>query len=153
MAEKIVNYEDNIFFLLLQVKTIKDGLKLEIDSRFFGSKLVTDLFNIAGLIDEIYKTLRTNVRLLKRYGYLKDMKRLKKQFIELLEDIIENKVQQAHIFAFSLEKLKEIRKAYSKDLLEIKNLLPKSSGEHGEEEHMVSEEEFKFLLLPDEENT
>jgi hypothetical protein len=153
MAEKIVNYEDNIFFLSIQVKALRDGVRLDIDAKYFGQKLIQDILHIALVIDDIFKPLKTNVYLLKRHNYLKDMKRLKKQFIELLEDIIENKVPQAHIFATSIEKLKEIRKVYCKDMIEIKSLLPKSSSEHGEEEHMVSEEEFKFLLLPDEENT
>jgi uncharacterized C2H2 Zn-finger protein len=153
MAEKIVNYEDNIFFLLVQVKAIRDGVRLDIDARYFGQKLVQDLLHIASVTDDIFKPLKTNIHLLKRHNYLKDLKRLKKQYIELVDDIIENKVQQAHIFAASIEKLREIKKAYSKDLLDIKNLLPKSAGEHGEEEHMVSEEEIKFLLVQDEENT
>jgi hypothetical protein len=152
MAEKIVNYEDNIFYLILKLKVIRDGLKLEIDSRFFGQSIVQDVFHMIGVLDEIFKPLRTNPHLLKRHIYLKEIRRLKKQFIDFIDDIVENKVPQAAIFSYSIEKLKEVRKNYAKDLLDIKVMLPKASGENPEEEHMVSEEEFRFLLLPDEEN-
>lgn len=152
MAEKIINYEDNIFFLILRLKAIRDGLKLEIDAKFFGQALVQDVMHMIGVLDEIYKPLRTNPHLLKRHVYLKEMRRLKKQFIDFFDDIVENRVPQAHLFSYSIEKIKEVRKTYAKDLLDIKSLLPKTSGEQPDEEHMVSEEEFRFLLLPDEEN-
>jgi hypothetical protein len=154
MAEKITNYEDNIFFLLLLVKSLRDGLRLEIDSKYFGQKMVSDLFFIASVIDDIFKPLKSNIHLFKRQNYLKELKRLKKQFVDLIDDIADNKVPQASLFLSSADRLKELRKIYAKDILEIKSMLPKSSGEQGgEEEHIVSEEEFRVLLLPDEENT
>jgi hypothetical protein len=151
MAEKLINYEDNIFYLLVLLKSIRDGARLDVDSKYFGQKLVQDFLYIASITDDIFKPLKTNVHLLKRSNYLKDLKRLKKQYVDLIDDIIENKVPQAHIFATSIDKLREIKKVYSKDLLDIKSLLPKSASEHGEEELMVSEEEFKYLLVQDEE--
>ncbi len=153
MAEKIINYEDNIFYLLVLLKSIRDGARLDVDSKYFGQKLVQDLFYVATVTDDIFKPLKTNVHLLKRNNYLKDLKRLKKQYVELVDDIIENKVPQAHVFATAMDKLRDIKKTYAKDLIDIKSLLPKTAGEHGEEEHMVSEEEFKFLLVQDEETT
>lgn len=153
MAEKVIHYEDNIFFLHLQVKTLKDGLKLDLAAGFFIQKIVQDIFFYATTIDHIYKKLKSNPHLLKRTEYLKNMQRLKKCFAELIDDILSKRAPLSQSFGSYVDRLVDISRKQEDDIIEIRLILSQKKGEKIDQESIVSAEEFKYLMAQEEENS
>jgi hypothetical protein len=153
MAEKVVNYDDNIFFLQLLIKSLKDGLKLDLSAGYFVQKIAQDIFFYATTIDHMYKKLKTNNHLLNRIDYLKNMQRLKMLFNEMLDDILSKRAPLALSFGSYTERLSEILRQNEDDVIDIRSILSCERGERFEQESLVSPEEFKHLLAPEEENS
>ena len=152
MAKKVINYEEDIFFLTLMLKSLKDGLKLDIDANFFTLKVKDDIQFIHKLIYIIYKSLSENTYMLKRLEYLKSLQRLMQQFTELLSGIVSRKLLFAPALESSIADFKAIIPRYENDIRTIKHELVDLSGDSTGDVNIVSEEEFKFLLLNEEEN-
>ncbi|MBN2532952.1 MAG: hypothetical protein JXB88_08675 [Spirochaetales bacterium] len=153
MAEKVIHYEDNIFFLHLQVKTLKDGIKLDLNAGFFIQKIIQDIFFYANTIDHIYRKLKSNPHLLKRSDYLKNMERLKKNFNGVIDDILSKRSPLSQSFESYADRLLTIARKQEDDVFEIKAILKKNKGEKYDQESIVSAEEFKYLMAQEEENS
>ncbi|MBN1697198.1 MAG: hypothetical protein JW881_06775 [Spirochaetales bacterium] len=153
MAERVVNFEDNIFFLQHLIKNLKKGLKLDIDSRYFIQKIAQDIIFYATTIDQIYKKLRTNNNMLHRADYLKSIQRLKKEFNGLIDDILAKRFSIAPAFGTYLDRFREIYRAYERDISEIRRLFLKAGEDGFEQEKIVSEEEFRILMSQEEEKS
>ncbi|MBN2443976.1 MAG: hypothetical protein JXJ04_21620 [Spirochaetales bacterium] len=153
MAEKVIHYEDNIFFLYILIKTMKDGLKLDLAAGFFNQKIAQDIFFYASTIDHIYKKLKTNPHLLKRIEYMKNMQRLKKCFAELIDDILSKRAPLSLSFGSYTERLRTVARRQEDDINEIRTLLTSNKNEKTDSESLVSAEEFKYLLAREEENS
>ncbi len=146
---KKINYEDDIFTLSLLVRTLRDVLKLEIDPEFFKDRVVADIAFLDSAINRVYQSLAAGPFFLKRSDYLKAMQRLKRTFADLMDDISARRVPFAECLAGMEERCRGLSEAHSRDVLEIRSALSQSGGM--EKEHMVSEDEFKILLSPQEE--
>ena len=153
MAEKVIQYEENIFFLHLQVKTLKNGLKLDINAGFFIQKIAQDIFFYAATIDQIYRKLKSNPHLLKRAEYLKNMERLKKSFNELIDDILSKRSPLSQSFGSFNDRLFTISRKQEDDITEISGMLAENKGKKIEQESIVSPEEFKYLMAQEEETS
>ena len=123
MAEKVVHYTDNIFFLHLLVKTMKDGLKLDLAGGFFIQKIIQDIFFYATTIDHIYKKLKNNPHLLKRTIYLKNMQRLKKSFSEMIDDILSKRAPISQSFGSYADRLLDISRKQEDDYCRLSHVL------------------------------
>jgi hypothetical protein len=148
MTRKI-NYEDDIFTLSLLVRTLRDILKLEIDPEFFKERVVADIAFLDSAINRVYQSLAASPFFVKRTDYLKAMQRLKRTFADLLDDISGRRTPFAEYLAGMEERCRGMSEAHARDALEIRSSLSQPGGL--EEEHMVSEDEFKILLSPQEE--
>jgi hypothetical protein len=145
---KKINFEDDIFTLSLLVRNLSDILKLEIDAEFFRDRIDGDVSFIDTAARRIHESLAESPLFLKRQEYLKGMQRMKRSFIGLLDAILEKRLPSAEFLLGQADRYRAIRAAHEKDLEEITAALSKSSGL--EEQHMVSENEFKILLSPTE---
>ncbi len=148
MTRKI-NYEDDIFTLSLLVRTLRDVLKLEIDPEFFKERVVTDITFLDSSINKVYQSLVESPFFLKRSDHLKSMQKLKRSFAGLLDDIAGRRTPFAEFLAGIEERCRGLSEAHTRDAQEIRSSLSQSGVM--EEEHMVSEDEFKILLSPHEE--
>ncbi len=145
---KKINYEDDIFTLSLLVRNLSDILKLEIDAEFFRERIDGDIAFIDATARRIHESLAESPVFLKRQEYLKGMQRMQRSFIGLLEAILEKRFPFAEFLQGQADRYRAIREAHEKDLGDINSALSRSSGL--EEQHMVSENEFKILLSPTE---
>ena len=151
MAEKVVNYEDNIFFLNLQVKALGEGLNLDINAGFFVQKITQDIFFYAATIDQLYRKLKGNPHLLGRAEHLKTIQRLKIMFCELLDDILARRVAISQSMGSYMDRLTDVYHACKKDISDIRRMLSKDTADAAESAAIVSEEEFRHLMATDEE--
>jgi len=150
MAEKIINYEDNIFFIHLHIRFLKDSLKLDLNTSFFTQKIVQDIFFYASVLDDMLKKLIQNTHLLKREEHLKNIQRVKITFNELIDDILAKRFPITQSFDSYVMKLRELYLDFKKDIVELTNIFSDSGKEEYEKETIVSEEEYKSLLAEDD---
>ncbi len=152
MTRKI-NYEDDIFSLALQVRCLQDILRLEIDPEFFRERVLGDIAWADGMIGRVYQRLVTSPLFVKRQEHLREIQKLKRAFIDALEGLLAKRVPFAAHVADASERLRAIRDVHEKDIVDIREMLAGRGQGAPEEEHMVSAEEFKFLMTaPDEES-
>lgn len=78
MAQKI-HYQDDLFFLTLTIKTLRDGLNLDIDAHLFLEKTVQDLVFIGTALDSLFSSLRDNERLIDRQEYLRELENVQRE--------------------------------------------------------------------------
>jgi len=150
---KRVNYEDDIFFLLLLLRRLKEGLKLKIDMEHFGSKIVDDVLFIDEKIETLLNLLKNQTLLLREEEYLIDLKKLTRLFIEFLNDLIDKKFPGSYYFSDLLMSFEKIRDKHEKFLEDIKVILKDIETKERDAEQIVSSEEFKFLLSNGTEDT
>jgi hypothetical protein len=143
---KKINYEDDIFALSLLLRGVSDIVKLDIDAEFFAERVDTDIRFIDAAMRRVSASLSSGPFFLKRQDYLKDLQRLKRSFVELLDSLAEKRVPFAEILSASAGRYRDMRTVNEKDILELRSRLSESTGL--EEEHMVSENEYKILLSP-----
>jgi hypothetical protein len=146
---KKINYEDDIFTLSLMVRSLSDMLKLEIDPEFFLRRIESDIAFLDSAIGRVYQILTTGPFFVKRHEYLQSMQRLKRSFVELLSAVIDRRFPFAEHMTGSVEAFRRMSETHTADLSSINASLSQTKGQ--EEEHIVSEDEFKNLLSPMEE--
>ncbi|MFP4362577.1 MAG: hypothetical protein ACLFR1_01780 [Spirochaetia bacterium] len=146
-----VHYEDNLFFLSAQIKTIREGLTLDIDENFFIDKVVEDIFFIDATAEQLFSMLREKNHLIHRTDYLRKLMRVSKQFVKLLEDILQEELSFASYLGPFSQKFQTAKSIHQSNITEIRTILSKTIRSQKEEEDMVSSEEFNFLLQPNDE--
>ncbi|MDR3200881.1 MAG: hypothetical protein LBT68_05425 [Spirochaetales bacterium] len=148
MATKI-HYGDNIFYIESLIKTLKNGLSLEIDPEYFAERIHDDLLFSGAVLNRIYVSLKSNAHLITRNEYLRSLLRAKRDFTGLLENIIEKKLPLAASLETGFPKLKICRAEQVRDIEEIKAYIENRRREDPvSEDDVISGEEFRFLLPP-----
>ena len=140
-----INYEDDTFYLLLMLKRLHDGLKLDIDPEYFLDKVVDDIY----FVDEVISTLYSNLRrssIIRKVEYIRSIHRVKKLMVDLIESIVNNKIPLSNNIAEFLESLKNIGEIHRRDIRDIRKYLLTVEDESTEDDLMVSEKELKFLF-------
>ena len=151
MTRKI-NYEDDIFSLSLQVRCIQDILRLDVDPEFFRERVLGDIAWADDMIGRVYQSLVASSLFVKRQEHLREIQKLKRAFVDVIEGLLGRRVPFAQHITDSGDRLREIRDAHEKDIVDIREMLAGRGQSAPEEEHMVSAEELKFLMTaPDEE--
>ena len=151
MATKI-HYEDNIYYLEILLKTIRNGLLLEIDAEYFRERILDDILFLGSSMGKIYASLKANSRLIKKIDYLRSLLRAKRDFIALVEDILAKKLPLAAEFTAGFPRLKICRAEQARDAEEIKTFIENRRQEDSSSESdLISGEEFRFLLTPADE--
>lgn len=141
-----VNYEDNIFYLTLLFKGIKSSLKLNIDMDLYKDRIIEDIRFLDKTSAGIFRSLQANHLMIDRIGYLKELQNLNKSFIAVLEDILEERFPQAFDLEGDFDLLQRIQSNRETELSELSRMIADHIDSAGDQEQIVSEEEFKFLL-------
>ena len=145
-----INYEDNIFFLNSLIKTLQKGMNLEIDPEFFRDKLVEDLLFLDQSLMQLFSSLSSSRFLISRHQHLRDLQRTMSLFIDLLDSILDGKLEFAPQLKSAGVRLKSCRLEQHKCCDDIRAMISDSPPED-EHEDTVSQDEFRLLLTPDPE--
>ena len=146
-----IHYGDNIFYLESLLKTIKNGLSLEIDPEYFTERIATDILFMGSALSRIYSSLKANSYLIKKNEYLRSLLRAKRDYVDLLDYILGKKIPFAsgleHCFPkFSVSRAEQIR-----NIEEIKIMIETRHREEiSQASDIISGEEFRILLNPAE---
>ena len=146
-----VNYDDNIFYLTLVFKGIAAGLKLNIDTALYRERIVEDIRFLDKTCSNIYQSLKADHLMIDRLTHIKRMQKLNGDIIALLEDILEERLPLASALEQDFDLLQRIQSTREVELTSLKEMSAKLGEPGGDQEQIVSEQEFKFLLSSDQE--
>jgi hypothetical protein len=146
-----INYEDDIFSLALQVRCLRDMLRLEIDPEFFRERIIGDLAYLDATIGRVYGGLRAGPSFVGRQEHLKEIQKLKRTFAEALGEVLQKRAPFAQHLLDRMDAVQEMQASHLRDAAEIRGLLTGLADGPQEDERMVSAEELKILFEPPEE--
>ena len=145
-----VNYEDNIFYLTLIFKGISASLLLNIDTDLYRDRIIEDIRFLDKTSASIYQSLKANHLMIDRFTHLKGLQKLNSKVIALLEDILEERFPLASSLEQDFDLLQRIQSNRETELAGINEMITKQKESTDDQEPIVSEEEFKFLLSTEE---
>ena len=149
MAKKN-SYDDNLFFLSEKVRILTDCLDLDIEPEIFLDNTVEEVLFIEKAFADIYASLLENTLLLDRSNHLHLLMRAKGRFAHLLESLAGGKLQFSTYLKPFAEQFKRSTQSQRADVDDIRNLLTQGDEEDLVDTAVVSEEEFKYLLMEEE---
>ncbi len=79
-----IHYEEDLFYLTLLMKTLREGLRLPLDGEYFQTKFWEDLDFIGGTLDKLFLTLKENVNLIQRSEYLYNLVKAEDAYVEMI---------------------------------------------------------------------
>ena len=148
---KRVNYEDNIFFLNLILKQIAAAFKLNIDAAVFKDHLVEEIRFLDTASEDVFQALQSNSLMIDRWEHLKELQKLNRSFVSLMEEIVAGKRPLAQALEDSVPLIERLLEARRGQLHRIHELTAGGQVSQGEAEQIVSETEYRYLLSPEEE--
>ena len=145
-----INYEDDIFTVALQVRCLQDSLRLEVDPDLFRDRLLGDIAWIDSITGRLYQSLRDSSQHVKRAEHLRELSKLKRAFVAALDLLVEGAAPLSAHIAERLPSLRATRDAHARDMEEIRGILDGTGAP--EDQHIVSEEELRFLMTSEDED-
>ncbi len=142
----IINYEDDIFYLTHIVKKLADGLKLEIDPVNFKDKVVSEIDFIHKCTGQIFTSLKKSQLKINRDTILKNMLRLNRHFIRLLDDIINRATPFTHHLQEESNRFSALKTRHAEFMQEIEDILSSIAKKGNGDQETISEEEMRILL-------
>jgi hypothetical protein len=141
---KQVNFEDNIFILIVRIRMISDVLALDADPELYLEKTLNDIEFIDNTLGLLFGYLTGNTKIIERdelYTHLSD---LESQFSQVLSDFLSS---DGTISARDIPVLQEKMLLLKKNSLQRRGVL-ESSGikSEGSSEPLVSSDELTELL-------
>jgi len=146
-----IHYEEDLFYLTLMMKGLREGLRLTVDAEFFQDKFLADLRFVDSTLDRILSTLKENPNLIRRAEYLYHLVKVESAFLELISDVLTGANDVAEALAPYRNEFLRRQESHDADIHEIRTLLRLvSPGE--EREDVITPDELTLLTRPDEDS-
>ena len=143
---KRTNFGDDIFFLTMKVKNLRDGCKLELSPDLFTRNISDELRFIFAALARINSTIRASAFAINRTEYLKDLLRLHRNFAELIDSITGGEAAYSAMLGEGKAALIGISEKTRSDIDELLALLTRLGETNEEGTDIISEEEYRILL-------
>ena len=88
---KIINFEDSIFIILMRIKLVKDIIILDGDPEIFLEKLLDDLNFTDHSLGILLENIKINEKLISREEYIGQLHDAERQFMGVLDDFLSHK--------------------------------------------------------------
>ncbi len=150
MSEK-VHYEDNLFYLQTEIDTLLNGLKLSIDSEFYASRIIQQIFAIDAVLDKHYKLLRENPYLIRRNDFLFSIQKIKTKLAVLIERAEEKKGFFSEKDKERFPELKRRMASHLEDVQIIRKEISLSINSASEDNSSLSSSDYELLMQQGEE--
>jgi len=147
-----VNYADNIFYLKLVLKQVSAGLKLAVDAELARDKVLEDLSFLQRAAGQVSAALQDSRLLIDRSDHLRELSSFNRQFLALLEELAAGRLagSAALLPEGGREVVERLRQATQLELGALRQAVSTQRLAAADHEHIVSEEEFRHLLSPEE---
>jgi len=139
-----IHYEEDLFYLNLQMKGLREGLQLTIDPDYFQDKLLADLRFVDATLDRILSTLKENPNLIRRAEYLYNLVKVEGAFLDLLSSIMTGSGEMCEALEPYRNEFVQRRESHEADVQEIRTLLRLVSQEE-EREDVITADELSLL--------
>jgi len=145
-----IHYEEDLFYLTLQMKWLREGLKLTIDAEYFQDKFLADMRFVDETLDRLLATLKENPNLIRRAEYLYNLVKVQGIYLELVADLLEGTGDIREALAPYRNEFLRQQESHDADVHEIRTLLRLVSQED-EREDVITPDELSLLTRIDEE--
>ncbi len=108
MAKRI-HFEDDIFYLNLLVRTVNDGLELDLDANIFINKVMDDLTFLDTILERMLENLSGNERLLDRNEQLLNLQEVEERYTDTLVKIMSGRGTLSEALSPFFERFAELR--------------------------------------------
>jgi disulfide oxidoreductase YuzD len=146
-----IHYEEDLFYLSLQMKGLREGLRLTVDADYFQDKFLADLRFVDTTLDKVLATLKENPNLIRRAEYLYNLVKVEGAYLELLSDVLEGTGDLREALAPYRNEFLRQRESHDADVHEIRTLLRLVSQED-EREDVITADELSLLTRLDDES-
>jgi len=143
--KKQVNFEDNLYLLLLRVKLIKDTLTLSMDPELFLNKTLEDIDFVHQTLEIALKKVQENHQRIDRETLLDHLSEIEQQFSAVLSDFLNGSGNISVEGIPALQTKLSILQKTSLRRRETVEALSAAMGKHPKEP-VVSSDEFNELL-------
>lgn len=150
MSEK-VHYEDNLFYLHMEITTMQNGLKLSIDSEYFASEMVKRIFAVDQVLSRHYELLKENPYLIRRNDFLYSIQKLKTKLSALIEAAEDKKNFFSEEDSGRFPELKRKMAAHLEDVRQIRREISEKLDNGMDDSASLSSSEYEILMDQGEE--
>jgi len=144
-----IHYEEDLFFLNLQMKWLREGLRLQIDADYYQDKILADLRFVDATLDKILSTLKENANLIRRAEYLYNLVKVEGTFVELLGEVLGGTGDIHEALGPYRNELLQRRESHDADIHEIRTLL-RLVNQEDEKEDLITNDELSLLTRTDD---
>jgi uncharacterized protein YqgQ len=149
MSQRI-HVQDDLFFITLMVKTLRDGFSLEIDGEIFLEKTVDDIAFIDKALSKLYGFLDQNTHLIERKEYLRSLLQIDKQFGDLLSGVLNRDFSFSDALDDYRTKISATWDEHRRLFSTIQSMLSLSGSDEFGQTDIVSHDELSGLLGEEE---
>jgi hypothetical protein len=140
-----INYDDNIFFIIMKTKTLQEGLALHLHSSFWSSLYIREVQIFKDILVNQTQDLLDRPQLIKWHEHLFLLRRAVTGVVFLLQSIEEHKNRHSLGLNDSNLQIKKLLEIFN-DLLAKTDSSLKTRTERKEMLDAVGDEEMAFLL-------
>ena len=138
-----IAFQDNIYFLLRQIDTLCDCLKLDIDGELFGEKLSNDIVFFSKTIDRLFERIYPQSALQNFMEMLQSLHLCISRYLDLINFVSSN---QSHFkVLLSMKEISNIVAKHKEMLRKIEEVIEERDPAELENE-LVSQNELACLL-------
>ena len=138
-----IAFQDNIYFLLRQIDTLCDCLKLDIDDELFGDKLSDDIVFFYKAIDSLFERIYPQSSLQNFIDVLQTLHFCISRYLDLINFVSSN---QSHFkVLLSMKEISNVVAKHKEMLRKIEEVIEERDPAELENE-LVSQNELAFLL-------
>lgn len=145
----MIHYEEDSFLLKEMLKTLRRGCSIDIDSSIFLEYTINQMLFISKALKELYSSIIESSHL-KSPEHIRELLRVSNSYVELLNDLLNDRLKFSEYCRNYIEDFKKIDSEHRKAAAKLKDLL-ESITTAGEDEQLISEEEFMFLFQEEQE--
>lgn len=138
-----IAFQDNIYFLLRQIDTLCDCLKLDIDDELFGDKLSDDIVFFYKAIDSLFERIYPQSSLQNFIDVLQSLHFCISRYLDLISFVLH---KQSHCeISLDIKEITGIVTKHKEMLKKIEQVIEARNPAELENE-LVSQNELAFLL-------
>jgi len=145
---QMIHYQDDLFFLSVQVKALASVLSTEADPEYFKDRVLGDIAFLDGLLRSFGSMLSKNALLIDRTEYLKLLERTVRTYSGILEKLLGKEYPRAAAYEPEASRFRECLAAQRELLSALGGELSSSLAGDAETDH-VSQDELSGLLRED----
>ena len=142
---KQVNFEDNIFILLMRIKMIRDTITLDADPELFLEKILDDIYFTDHVLRILLEHLEENDRLIARDEFLDQLYETERQFSQVIDEVLNHK---GNIFVRGIPEINDKLIFLRKSSLERRRIIETlyQDSNNSTDKIVVSSDELSELL-------